>query len=211
MMENVLGVYGPVQSEWFTILIDEYGYGVHDQKHSTLYTLRSVGLNTEPHHYWEYCRASALAANNYFHHLGSERRFFFHHVGALIHSEAGPVDFCRRAVSVPADVFDGECDDGYRTIMSNFDVQFPAQIEWTDGKEAMSKLHCHCHNQDELCHIVAGQMDFFSSPDSHVILNPGDGARSRRSPFVFVRVGDRLTLADPAIENSYRLPTLKWE
>ncbi len=253
MMKNVLGMYGPVQSDWFKILIDEFGYGVHSQKHSTLFerTLESVGLNPEPHYYWQYYLASALAANNYFHYLGSEHRFFFRYVGALIYTETTLVDFCQRAVGMLNDVFGGSCDveyftehchidehhgrmalekvclplvdqygpeiiaemvrgiEGYRVIMENFDAQFAIQIAWMDEqpdmftlhKEVFDKVHAaeglpvayltepfndlsnsHCHDQDELCHIVSGQMFFFSGLDSGLVLNPGDGVviRNRR-------------------------------
>jgi hypothetical protein len=246
MMKNVLGMYGATQSEWFKVLIDEYGYGVHAKKHSTLYerTLRSVGLNAEPHYYWQYYLASALAANNYFHYLGSEHRYFFRYVGALVHTETSLVEFCERAVALLTDVFGGECDveyfsehchidrhhgrmalericvplvdrygpdvipemvrgaQGYMKLMESFDLQFVAQIAWMDAQPDMSRLHkeifdkvdaatgvpiayldehfnelsnAHCHNQDELCHIVSGQMYFFSGLDSYLILNPGDG------------------------------------
>lgn len=253
MMKNVLGMYGPLQSEWFKILIDEYGYGVHDQKHSTLFerTLESVGLNAEPHYYWQSYLASALAANNYFHYLGSEHRFFFRYVGALIYTETTLVDFCRRAVALLKDVFGNSCDvryftehchidlhhgrmalekiclplieqygldvipemthgiEGYRVVMANFDKHFAAQISWMDEQPDMFKLHkdvfervdaatdvpvaylnepfnelsnSHCHNQDELCHILSGQMFFFSGLDSGLVLNAGDGVviRNRR-------------------------------
>lgn len=253
MMKNVLGMYGPIQSEWFKILIDEYGYGVHEKKHSTLFekTLESVGLNAEPHYYWQYYLASSLAANNYFHYLGSEHRYLFRYAGALAYTEAALVEFCERAVVLLNDVFDGECDvdyfsehchidehhgrmalekiclplidqygpeiipemvrgiQGYGVVMENTDTQFPIQISWMDEQQEMLELHkqifdqvdaaedvptveldehfnelsnSHCHNQDELCHILEGQMYFFSGLDSKLILNPGDGVviRNRR-------------------------------
>jgi hypothetical protein len=34
---NILGKYGEIQSEFFKIVIDDYGYGVHPAKHSTLF------------------------------------------------------------------------------------------------------------------------------------------------------------------------------
>lgn len=253
MMKNVLGAYGSIQSEWFKILIDEYGYGVHEKKHSELFvrTLESVGLVSEPHYYWQYYLATALAANNYFHYLGSEHRHFFRYVGALVHTETTLVDFCQRAVVLLRDVFGDECDveyftehchidthhgqmalervclplvdqfgpevipeivagvQGYDTVMANFDEQFAMQIAWMDEQPELVKLakeimpavlqsssvpvveldehfnelsNSHCHNQDELCVIDAGQMYFFSGLDSHVVLEPGDGVviRNRR-------------------------------
>ena len=253
MMKNVLGAYGPTQSEWFKILIDEYGYGVHEKKHSQLFarTLESVGLNSEPHFYWQYYLATSLAANNFFHYLGSEHRHFFRYVGALVHTETTLVDFCERAVRMLRDVLGADCDveyftehchidehhgqmalervclplidqfgpevipeivagvQGYDTVMANFDEQFAIQIAWMDEQPAMFDLakvvapkvlaatgvptahldehfnelsNSHCHNQDELCVIDAGEMYFFSGLDSFLILNPGDGVviRNRR-------------------------------
>lgn len=253
MMKNVLGAYGPIQSEWFKILIDEYGYGVHEKKHSELFArlLESVGLNSEPHYYWQYYLATALAANNYFHHLGSEHRHFFRYAGALVHTETTLVEFCRHALCVLGEVFGEEWDgeyftehchidahhgrmaleqvclrlvdqfgvevipeivagvEGYETVMANFDEQFALQIAWMDEMTEMFELakvigprvlarssvpvahldehfnelsNSHCHNQDELCLIDAGQMYFFSGLDSRLILNPGEGVviRNRR-------------------------------
>lgn len=253
MMKNVLGNYVSVQSEWFKILIDEYGYGVHSKKHSTLFerTLESVGLNSEPHYYWQYYLATALAANNYFHYLGSEHRHFFRYAGALVYTEASLVDYCQHAVEMLRKTFGEDCDieyftehchidqhhgrmalekiclplideygpeiipdmirgiEGYKITVENFDKQFAEQIKWMDEQPQMRELHrkivrsvqdadgvpladldehynelsnSHCHNQDELCHIISGQMFFFSGFDSSLVLNPGDGVviRNRR-------------------------------
>ncbi|BBZ06982.1 hypothetical protein MDOR_11510 [Mycolicibacterium doricum] len=246
MIKNVLGNFGPVQSEWFKIVIDEYGYGVHDKKHSTLYekTLESVGLDSRPHYYWQYYLSSALSANNFFHYMGSEHRNFFRYVGALALTESSLVHFCEQAAEVLASVFPEQCDVEYFTehchiddhhgrmaledvclplvdkfgeaiipemvwgmlayehLMSQFDTQFRIQIEWMDAQPEMFDLHkkiaqrilsasnvpvadldepfndlsnSHCHNQDELCHIISGTMYFFSGLDSKLILGPGDG------------------------------------
>lgn len=239
MIKNVMGNYGPVQSEWFKIIIDEYGYGVHAKKHSTLYedTLESVGLDPRPHVFWQYYLASSLAANNYFHYLGSNHSRFFEYAGALALTEGSLVHFCDTAVRLLNDVFDGSCDVeyfrehchiddhhgrmaledvclrlidkfgdciipdmvrgmlSYELLMEQFDQQFAIQIEWMDSQGEMMDLHdevsakvladasvpvanldehfnelsnSHCHNQDELCHIIDGEMFFFlgSSPMS---------------------------------------------
>ncbi|MGE9784328.1 iron-containing redox enzyme family protein [Janibacter sp. G368] len=253
MLKNVLGNYGPIQSEWFNVIIDEYGYGVHEKKHSTLFerTLESVDLDSELHYYWQYYLASALAANNFFHYLGSEHRNFFRYAGALVMTESTLVEFCEHACDVLNDVFDNQCDVeyfsehchidqhhgrmarekiclalidhygeaiipdmvwgmlAYERLMDDFDEQFAIQIEWMDTQEDMFSLHkqiapkvladdsvpvadldehfnelsnSHCHNGDELCHIEAGEMYFFSGLDSQLILGPGDGVviRNRR-------------------------------
>ncbi|KNX38787.1 iron-containing redox enzyme family protein [Luteipulveratus halotolerans] len=252
MMKNILGNYGSIQSEWFKILIDEYGYGVHEKKHSTLYerTLESVDLNSEAHYYWQYYLATALAANNFFHYLGSEHRNFFKYAGALVMTETTLVEFCEHAQSLLTEILPGcdveyfsehcHIDDhhgrmakndvclalidkfgeeiipdmiwgilAYEHIMVDFDTQFAIQIDWMDSQQDLFDLHkkiapavmadggvpvadldehfnelsnSHCHNQDELCHIIEGEMYFFSGFESKLILGPGDGVviRNRR-------------------------------
>jgi hypothetical protein len=247
MIRNVLGHYGPAQSEWFKIIIDEYGYGVHDTKHSKLFedTLTSVGLRADLHHYWQFYLTSSLMLNNYFHYLGKNHELFFRYLGALYYTETTLVDFCRRAADLLDRVFPGEVDTRYFTehvhidqhhsqmaleklilpvvdacgptvipeILRGFeefqvvaqiaDDDFAAQIAWMDGGPGNKQLHdpvwknvesgrvtapiahlveprgelsnTHCHDGDELCHIVSGTMRFVSGLDSYQILEAGQG------------------------------------
>ncbi|RLK58957.1 iron-containing redox enzyme family protein [Actinokineospora cianjurensis] len=247
MIRNVLGYYGPAQSEWFKVVIDEYGYGVHDTKHSKLFedTLTSVGLRTDLHHYWQYYLSSSLMANNYFHYLGKNHELFFRYLGALYYTETTLVDFCRRADALLRSVFGDTVDTRYFTehvhidthhgrmalekiilplvdacgprvipeIVRGFeefqvvagiaDEDFARQIAWMDAGPRNKQLHApvwdairagrvsapvahiveprgelsntHCHNGDELCHIVSGTMKFVSGFDSHQILEAGEG------------------------------------
>lgn len=124
MIRNVLGYYGGTQSEWFKIIIDEYGYGVHDTKHSRLFerTLESAGLRSDVHHYWQYYLASSLMANNYFHYLGKNHELFFRYLGALYYTETVLVDFCRNAAKLLADVFGDGVDVDYFTEHVHIDT-----------------------------------------------------------------------------------------
>jgi hypothetical protein len=90
MARNVLGNFGLPQSELFKILIDEYGYGVHSEKHSTLFeeTLKSCGLESWAHAYWQFYLGSSLALVNYFHLVARNHSRFFRYVGALLYTEA---------------------------------------------------------------------------------------------------------------------------
>jgi hypothetical protein len=117
MIRNVMGYYGPVQSAWFKVIIDEYGYGVHRTKHSTLFerTLASVGLHSDLHRYWQYYLASSLMLSNYFHYLGKNHENFFRYLGALYYTETELVGFCRRAASLMSSVFGEEADTLYFT------------------------------------------------------------------------------------------------
>jgi hypothetical protein len=247
MIRNVLGSYGPAQSEWFKIIIDEYGYGVHDVKHSHLYekTLESVGLRSDLHHYWQYYLSSSLLLSNYFHYLGKNHELFFRYLGALYYTETVLVPFCNRAAALLRSVFGDEVDvryftehvhiDGHhsrmaleklvlplvdacgeevipeivrgfeecRLISELADEDFAEQIAWMDDGPSYKELHgpvweairsgrvsapvahideprnelsnSHCHDGDELCHIVSGTMKFVSGLDSYQILEAGEG------------------------------------
>lgn len=253
MIRNVLGSYGQTQSEWFKVIIDEYGYGVHDTKHSSLFerTLESVGLKSDLHRYWQYYLNSSLLLNNYFHYLGKNHELFFRYAGALYYTESSLVSFCQMADRMLRDVFGAEVDttyftehvhidqhhgrmardkiirplvaahgesvipemvrgiEEYRVLLGIADADFTAQIAWMDGQEELKKLHdpvfegirqgkmsppvahlieprgelsnTHCHDGDELCHIVSGTMRFVSGLGSYQILEPGEGIVIQRN------------------------------
>lgn len=253
MIRNVLGNYGPAQSDWFKIIVDEYGYAVHSTKHSTLFehTLRSVGLETDLHHYWQYYLNSSLMMNNYFHYLGKNHELLFRYLGALYYTETTLVDFCERAASLLTRVFGNDVDVRYFTehvhidthhgrmaleklilplvdthgetiipeIVRGFeefqvvadiaDRDFADQIMWMDDRPRYKELHdpvwaaiqsgkitapvahlveprgelsnTHCHDGDELCHIVSGTMRFESGFNSTQILRAGEGTVIRRN------------------------------
>jgi mannose-6-phosphate isomerase-like protein (cupin superfamily) len=134
MLRNLLGNTGDIQSEWFKIVIDEYGYGVHRTKHSTLFerTLESVGLAVDVHRYWQYYLPGSLLLNNYFHYLGKNHELFFQYLGALYYTETTLVDFCARAAALLDDVFDGAADVEYFTEHVHIDTHH--------GRMALEKL-----------------------------------------------------------------------
>jgi mannose-6-phosphate isomerase-like protein (cupin superfamily) len=253
MIRNVLGHYGAAQSEWFKIIIDEYGYGVHDTKHSTLFEelLHSVGMRSDLHHYWQFYLSSSLLLNNYFHYLGKNHELFFRYLGALYYTETTLVEFCEQAADMLREVFGDEIDVRYFTehvhidthhgrmaleklimpiveqhgdvvipeIIRGFeefqvlaeiaDNDFIAQIDWMDNGARNKELHepawetissgrltvpiahlveprgelsnTHCHDGDELCHIVSGTMKFVAGFDSHQILEAGQGTVIHRN------------------------------
>ena len=90
MGRAMLGNYGPVQSELMKVFIDEYGYGVHEKKHSTLFErcCLSVGLHPEPHTYYFHYLPSSLALTNYFHYICANKHLWFRYIGALYYTEA---------------------------------------------------------------------------------------------------------------------------
>ncbi len=123
MARNVLGNFGHAQSELFKVLIDEYGYGVHSTKHSTLYeeTLKSCGLSPEVHAYWQFYLATSLALTNYFHYVSKNHELFFRYLGALYFTEASLVYVTRQQSKMLKAALDGRCDTTYFDEHSHID------------------------------------------------------------------------------------------
>lgn len=86
---GIVGEYGPPQSALFRILIDEFGYGVHDKKHSVLYrkTLQGFDLPTEYNACWPLFDTPAIALHNTIHYLFQSPRNFFRQIGFLLYAE----------------------------------------------------------------------------------------------------------------------------
>jgi mannose-6-phosphate isomerase-like protein (cupin superfamily) len=94
------GNYGVAQSELMKIFIDEYGYGVHNTKHSTLFekTLESVELSSEINRYYNYYLPTSLLLANYFHYICSNKIMWFKYIGALFYTEAS-IPFANQELS----------------------------------------------------------------------------------------------------------------
>lgn len=134
MARVVTGNYGEAQSELFKILIDEYGYGVHDTKHSTLFErlLGSLGLHSTPHSYWQFYMPSSLLLTNYWHYICKNHEHFFRYLGALYYTEASLVDVCRQQARTFRDLFGEIVDVRYFTEHVHIDVHH--------GRMAFEKL-----------------------------------------------------------------------
>jgi hypothetical protein len=92
------GDYGDAQSAVFRVLLDEFGYGKHATKHSTLFkaTLKSIGMLDNSHAYWNFYLTSSLINNNYFHRLTRSPECFFEYVGAITYAENSFGPYCGR-------------------------------------------------------------------------------------------------------------------
>jgi Iron-containing redox enzyme len=115
MARNVLGHFGPIQSELFKIVIDEYGYGVHETKHSTLFEklLRAHYLDPRPHAYWQFYLTSSLLVNNYYNAIGRDHSKFFRYVGAIFQAETSFILSCAQAAEMLRSVFGRETEVQY--------------------------------------------------------------------------------------------------
>ena len=89
MSKNLGGAYGPEQSALFKIFIDEFGYGVYESKHTTIFAkmLRSRSMATHVHAYWNFYLAGPLATNNYYYYLSRDHARFFQYAGAVTYAE----------------------------------------------------------------------------------------------------------------------------
>jgi hypothetical protein len=97
MARYILGDYGKLQSQLFRVILDEYGYGVHERKHSTLFkdVLRSIGLETNTHAYWQFYLNTTFLLNNYFHRITRQPEDFFRYLGAITLAENMFGPYCR--------------------------------------------------------------------------------------------------------------------
>ena len=86
---GVVGAFGAPQSALFRILIDEFGYGAHGQKHSVLYqaVMRGFGLDDEYDAYAPLFDTVAIELHNVIHYLFQNPRNVFLQVGFLLFAE----------------------------------------------------------------------------------------------------------------------------
>lgn len=115
MARALPGSFGPVHSELTKIFIDEFGYGVHDSKHSTLFerTLESVGLSSAPHAYYHWYLPTSLAMTSYFYAVTMDKRRFFEYLGALWWIEAVVPHFNRQFRTLLKSEFGEQTDTEY--------------------------------------------------------------------------------------------------
>ncbi len=109
------GNYGPLQSAIFRVFIDEYGYGVHSSKHSTLFEtlMEEVGLDSRPHRYFGLYLTSSLVVHNYIHWICRCKPLFFRYLGAAYYAEATYVHTCEEMAASLGRVFCDRVDSTY--------------------------------------------------------------------------------------------------
>ncbi|OCH38077.1 iron-containing redox enzyme family protein [Aliivibrio fischeri] len=124
MARNVLGNFGPITSELFKVLIDEYGYGVHEKKHSSIFEklMKDAGLNSDIHYYWNFYTPTSISLINYFHYISKNHNKFFKYLGALYFTEATLASATKHQSKVINEVFKGEVNSLYFDEHSHIDV-----------------------------------------------------------------------------------------
>ncbi len=130
MVRNLGGNFGPLQSELFKVLIDEYGYGVHQSKHSTLFEnlMSSIDLSPKPHAYWNYYYSSSLAIHNYIHFICKNHGEFFRYIGALYYAEATYAVACRKISSTIKTVIGSDAETKYFDEHAHIDLHHTTMV-----------------------------------------------------------------------------------
>ncbi len=134
MVSQARGSFGPIQSDLFKIIIDEFGYGVDATKHSTLFeqTLTACGLKPEIHTYWQFYLVTSLALNNYFHYLARDPKKIFRYLGALAYTEGNFEYLCAQMSEMLENVF------GENAVTHYFDEH--AHIDRFHGQTAFNDI-----------------------------------------------------------------------
>jgi Iron-containing redox enzyme len=103
------GVSNDIHSVMTRLLVEEYGGGRLNRKHSTFFTamLNELNMRTEPEAYFDLVPWEVLAAINHSFLLSERKRFYLRYVGGLLYTE----------ISVPA-AFDNYRAAAERLIMS---------------------------------------------------------------------------------------------
>lgn len=110
------GVSNDVHAVMTRLLVEEYGGGKLNRKHSTFFTamLTELGMRTEPEGYFDLVPWEVLAAINHSFLLSERKRFYLRYVGGLLHTET----------SVPASF------DNYRAAAERLGMSEAARGYW---------------------------------------------------------------------------------
>lgn len=94
------GAASPAQSMMFRILMEEYGAGRLEKKHSTYFArmLEAQGMSTKPEHYFLRVPWEVLSTINHAFYLAENKRFYLRLCGAFTYTELStPVSFASYA------------------------------------------------------------------------------------------------------------------
>ncbi|MBB4956890.1 iron-containing redox enzyme family protein [Micromonospora polyrhachis] len=142
MSKNLGGAYGPEQSALFKIFIDEFGYGVHDAKHTTIFAklLRSRSMASHVHAYWNFYLAAPLATNNYYYYVSRDHAKFFRYVGAVTYAERVFAPSFVKMIATYREVFGDDVDLHYADEHAHID-QHHGRITRDEVLLALAKRH----------------------------------------------------------------------
>jgi Iron-containing redox enzyme len=142
MARNLPGAYGPEQTELFKIFIDEFGYGVYQSKHSTIFEklMRSCGLHTDIHAYWHFYLTGSLALINYFNYLTEDHTKFFRYCAAVTYMEWIFAQGFAEAGATLAKVYGPDADTHYTDEHAHID-QHHGKMTFENLLQGLAKRH----------------------------------------------------------------------
>jgi hypothetical protein len=110
------GVSNDIQSMLTRVLVEEYGGGKLNRKHSTFFTamLNELDMRTEPEAYFDLVPWEVLAAINHSFLLSERKRYYLRYIGGLLYTE----------ISVPA------AFDNYRAAAERLAMSEAARGYW---------------------------------------------------------------------------------
>jgi hypothetical protein len=110
------GVSNDIHSMLTRVLVEEYGGGKLNRKHSTFFNamLTELEMHTEPEAYFELVPWEVLAGINHSFLLSERKRFYLRYIGGLLYTE----------ISVPA------AFDNYRAAAERLDMSEAARGYW---------------------------------------------------------------------------------
>jgi len=211
MARALLGNFGPIQSELLKIFIDEYGYGVHAKKHSTLFEacLSSLEVKNGVHDHFIHYMPSSLALTNYFHYLTINKRLWFRYLGALFYTEASIPHYHKLMSAALKRVFGDGVDtayfdehvhiDGHHSRMVLKDLILPTIT--THGPNIIPEILLGFSQFRFLQEIadtdLLAQFDFIDELDVQMACGPENALA------VYSRTGEIATFVEPKGEISY--------
>jgi hypothetical protein len=164
------GVSNDVHAVMTRLLVEEYGGGRLNRKHSTFFTamLTELGMRTEPEAYFHLVPWEVLATINHSFLLSERKRFYLRYVGGLLYTET----------SVPA------AFDNYRAAAERLGMSEAARGYWDlhikeDERHGRWMLHdvalpLAAKYRDEAWEIVFGY-------DQQMLMSARAGAATERS------------------------------
>ena len=142
MARNLPGAYGPEQSELFKIFLDEFGYGVYQSKHSTIFEklMRSCGLHTDIHAYWHFYLTGSLVLINYFNYLTEDHTKFFRYCAAVTYMEWIFAQGFAEAGETLSKVYGPDADTHYTDEHAHID-QHHGKMTFENLLQGLAKRH----------------------------------------------------------------------
>ena len=153
MARALPGNFGPIHSELMKIFIDEFGYGVHRHKHSTLFErlLETMGLEARVHAYYYWYLPTSLLMTSYFYWVTVNKQRWYEYLGALWWIEAVVPHFNRQLGKLVRRTFGEGIDTEYLDEHVGIDMHHRRMV-----LEKLIRPSVERHGEGILADVVRG-------------------------------------------------------